>query len=311
MMEVCSKREGDWPELYANPVDLGPEPAVAVPSEDQGRQQSTRETARADAQRPLRLVGTNEISLEGGPCAVKPSVDGPESAGNALGVLAHELRNPLTGLSGMLELLLGSLQVGRPAGREEFELLETAQAEVRRLSDILSSVVEAERSGLRSLQLKCAAVDLREIVKAAVRPMLPGTHPITIECGPPGPVRVYADRHRLEQVFRNLLGNAAKYSPPASLIRLSLRRVEEGVLASVGDEGVGIPPAEAERIFERFYRASNVHGQDPGGVGLGLYLCRRIVEAHGGRIWADHRVGPGATIHVLLPTPSGDAWPDC
>jgi signal transduction histidine kinase len=288
--------------VYTDPFVLGPDLPLSVRPEDPGRTARARKKDRITQAFPRRRVDTAGGVREGDAGALAPArLDGEQNE-DMLGVLAHELRNPLTGLSGILQLVRGSLQMGKPVEMDDLELLETAQAEVGRLNAILSSVVDADRRRGQALQLERIACDLREIVKAAVRPMLRGTHPIMMESDQPGPATVYVDRHRLEQVFRNLLGNAAKYSPPDSVIRLALRRVQDGIMTSIRDDGIGIPPEEAERIFDRFYRAHNVQGQDPGGAGLGLYLCRRIVEAHGGRIWADRSIRQGATIHVLLPT---------
>ena len=102
--------------------------------------------------------------------------------------------------------------------------------------------------------------------------------------------------------MQNLLENARKYSPHATPVRVAVWQEDGEARLSVADEGIGIPPADLPRIFDRFARASNVDDRRYHGMGLGLYICRGIVEEHGGRIWVESTVGKGTTFHVALPT---------
>jgi len=111
-----------------------------------------------------------------------------------------------------------------------------------------------------------------------------------------------ADPHRMQQVLSNLVQNAIKYSPAGGEIEISLRGEDLGVLVTVSDRGIGLPPEAAESIFEPFGRASNAQRQHMPGMGLGLYIARQIVEQHGGRIWADSSgEGYGTQLHLWLP----------
>ena len=116
---------------------------------------------------------------------------------------------------------------------------------------------------------------------------------------PPDLPLVSVDDILLEQVFINLLENAAKYTPPGSPIEISAVARDGAVTVSVSDRGPGIPSGDEMRIFDKFYRASQ--GDTVGGVGLGLTICRGIIQAHGGRIWAEHRAGGGAVLRFTLP----------
>jgi signal transduction histidine kinase len=119
------------------------------------------------------------------------------------------------------------------------------------------------------------------------------------------PVSVSADPERLEQVLINLLDNAVKYSPDGPELRVRLQPKARGVLLEVSDRGIGLPPETAERIFEPFSRASNAEERQITGMGLGLYICRNIVEQHHGRIWArSEGEGSGTTMCVWLPEPN-------
>ncbi|NMP24311.1 sensor histidine kinase [Sulfobacillus harzensis] len=112
------------------------------------------------------------------------------------------------------------------------------------------------------------------------------------------------DPLRLEAVIRNLVDNAVKYSPSGSTIRIELAPHTEGLHLRVADEGLGIPSHDLPRVFDGFFRGSNLPATQ-GGMGLGLYLCRQIIERHGGRIWAESQEGRGTTFHVVLPRERG------
>jgi signal transduction histidine kinase len=112
---------------------------------------------------------------------------------------------------------------------------------------------------------------------------------------------VLGDRGRLAQVLVNLLENALKYSPMGGPVRVTLTRAGPEVLVSVSDSGIGIPADQQAHLFERFFRARNAPISGFGGLGLGLYICRHIVERHGGRIWVESEVGHGSTFRFTLP----------
>jgi len=115
------------------------------------------------------------------------------------------------------------------------------------------------------------------------------------------PLVTTADSKRIEQVLRNLLDNAIKYSPQGGTITLQAYQDEAQIVFSIKDEGIGIPAEERERIFERFHRVENEVTRRMRGAGLGLAVCRGIVEAHGGRIWVDSQAGAGSTFCFTLP----------
>jgi len=118
---------------------------------------------------------------------------------------------------------------------------------------------------------------------------------------PPDFPPVFADEERISQVLYNLLNNAVKYSPRGGTIRVGGQALDREVLVYVSDEGIGIPKEEQDHLFQRFYRVdSGLRRQTPG-VGLGLYLSRAIIEAHGGRIWVESEAGKGATFYFTLP----------
>jgi len=115
------------------------------------------------------------------------------------------------------------------------------------------------------------------------------------------PILVRMDPVRLEQVVDNLLENAAKYAPDGAATELRVWREGAEARITVADHGIGIPAEERTMVFERFFRASNAQARSDTGLGLGLYICRLIIEGHGGRIWIEETPGGGSTFHVGLP----------
>jgi signal transduction histidine kinase len=176
-------------------------------------------------------------------------------------------------------------------------------SEARRLRDLISELLDAQRLEQPGAVMARERMDLREVVDAVRTRQL--EHGIAMRVVVPAEALPSSiDRMRIEQVIDNLIENALKYSadgaPP------EIRLWEEGAEArfAVVDHGVGIPEAERARVFDRFYRASNAQGITDTGMGLGLYICGRIVEGHGGRIWVEPTAGGGSTFTVALPLAS-------
>ena len=113
--------------------------------------------------------------------------------------------------------------------------------------------------------------------------------------------RLRGDARRLQEVLQNLLDNAVQYTPPGGRITVRAARQDAQIVVSVSDTGIGIPHAEQERIFERFYRVDAARSREVGGTGLGLAIAKHLVEAHGGRLTVESEVGRGSTFSVFLP----------
>jgi signal transduction histidine kinase len=117
----------------------------------------------------------------------------------------------------------------------------------------------------------------------------------------PSPVVGRFSADRMRQVLDNLVENAIKYSPDGGEVVVSLSQADANAVLDVTDVGIGIPAGDLSHLFDRFHRGANVDDRRFQGLGLGLYICRAIVDDHGGRIWAESRIGKGTTFHVLLP----------
>ena len=135
--------------------------------------------------------------------------------------------------------------------------------------------------------------------------MVGGAKGVAIELaaasGLPSPESIEVDSNRVLQVLGNLLGNAVRHTRPGGEVTLAVKRHAEGVLFAVEDTGEGISPEDLPHVFERFYRVDRSRSRQTGGSGLGLAIARQLVEAHGGRIWAESKVGQGTTLYFSLP----------
>ena len=225
-----------------------------------------------------------------------------------LSAAAHDLRTPLTVVLGQAELLERRLARDPTAPPDAAGVARMA-SEARRLRDLISGLLDAQRLEQPGTKLDRATLDLRDLIGAVRSRQL--EHGLALEVQmPPTPVPATVDRGRVEQVLDNLIENALKYGadggPPV------LRLWEEGAEAriSVMDHGVGIPEAERDRVFDRFYRAANAQGITDTGMGLGLYICRRVVEEHGGRIWVVPTAGGGSTFTFGLPLSVPETVPE-
>ncbi|MGZ8475274.1 MAG: sensor histidine kinase [Candidatus Limnocylindria bacterium] len=216
-----------------------------------------------------------------------------------LSAAAHDLRTPLTVLLGQAELLERRLQRDPTTAIDPAGIVRIAR-ESRRLRDLVSDLLEAQRIEDVGPGVDQEPADVRELVQSSLERY--GYDGTEFESDlPDEPILVRMDPVRLEQVLDNLLENAVKYAPDGAPIQVRAWAENGEARISVVDRGIGIPESERGTVFERFVRASNAQARSDTGLGLGLYICWRIVEGHGGRIWADETPGGGSTFHVSLP----------
>ena len=176
------------------------------------------------------------------------------------------------------------------------------EEESDRLNDLINNLLDASRIQAGALQLDFAEVSLSQIAHTTIERFRTQTTRHQFETDFPADLPlVSGDERRLRQVFDNLINNAIKYSPDGGLIRLGAWNENGWVTAYVADEGIGIPRDEQNSIFERFYRVDSGLRRDTQGVGLGLFLVRAIIEAHGGQVWVESEPGQGTTFFFTLP----------
>jgi two-component system, OmpR family, sensor histidine kinase KdpD len=214
-----------------------------------------------------------------------------------LSSISHDLRTPLSAITGAVSSLLTNDRT--LAADDRHELAQVAYEEAERLNRLVGNLLEMTRLESGGIQVEKEWELLEEIVGSTLNRL--GTrlddHPIAVKLPPDLPL-VPIDSVLIEQVLLNLLDNALKYTPPGSPIELSGQARGREVVVSVADRGPGLPPGDEKRVFDKFYRAQP---KTSGGVGLGLTICRGIVEAHAGRIWAENRPSGGARFSFTLP----------
>lgn len=232
-----------------------------------------------------------------------------------LSIASHELKTPITAMSGFVQIAVRRvkrrLAAGQPAAtdwkKDEnalLEQLEVVQRQTGKLARLVDELLDVSRIESGRLELRVSDVDLPELVAEVMRRHQPMTtkHELHLDYDPDGTLDVAADRDHLEQVLNNLLGNAMKYSPEGGTINVDVTRLgDREIELRIADHGIGIQPEELARVFGLFYRSPDRLARDVGGMGLGLFITKEIVDRHQGRIWADSEVGKGTTFHVALP----------
>jgi signal transduction histidine kinase len=216
-----------------------------------------------------------------------------------LGGVAHEIRNPL----GALKLATGMIRPDQPLPPEPAvrQLVARIDRQIGRLDRMAHDFLDASRIESGHLELKVEDCDARELARVTLDLFEPAAriHPLEVSA-PDEPVRVRCDPVRIEQVLANLVSNAIKYSPPGGSVRVIVAQRPEVVVIAVADEGVGMSADDLEHVFDPFRRGAGATHAIPG-AGLGLFVARRIVEAHGGKITVESVQGAGTTFTVRLP----------
>jgi signal transduction histidine kinase len=215
-------------------------------------------------------------------------------------LVSHELRTPLTSIRGALGLVasgrLGSIP---DDGRE---MLDIAVRNTERLGRLLDDILDLERMDSGKLTLAKQPYSARGLAEQAAAAMRPMAEQASVRLRFAGPeAMVLADPYRVVQALTNLLGNAIKFSPPATTVWVTTQPRRGEVLFRVKDQGRGIPADQLEAIFGRFQQVDSSDARDKGGSGLGLAICRSIIQQHGGRIWVQSTPGEGSTFSFTLP----------
>jgi two-component system phosphate regulon sensor histidine kinase PhoR len=222
--------------------------------------------------------------------------------------VSHELRTPLTSIYGFAETLLRRDVMFGEEERRTF--MSYIASESQRLTAIVDALLNVARLDTGDLQVNIAPTDVRDVVGQVVQVVQdagPNGHQFVVDL-PAEPLGANADPEKLRQVFSILLDNALKYSPQGGTVTVGAERKRDTVEVSVADEGVGIPQADQDQIFRKFYRGTDAESRvGTGGTGLGLFIARGLVTAMGGRISVTSREGEGSTFAVELPLAAAGA----
>jgi PAS domain S-box-containing protein len=269
-----------------------------------GRVQNLELTVHTRSGKPITVLTSNEtISLNGQDHSISTLLDITERKqaeqvkDEFIGLVSHEIRTPLT-------ILMGAVGVAMSEGissEDARSMLREAMDGAESLNHIVNNLIELSRYQSDRLSLKKEPVDVAAIVANLIKKdKIPMSNYRLLMDIPEELPCVFADRVRLELILVNLLSNAVKYSAEGTEIKVSARPEGGYLTISVSDQGVGIPLEKQARLFQAFERLENTE-RPARGLGLGLLVCKRLVEAHGGKIWVQSEAGKGSTFGFTLP----------
>jgi len=217
-----------------------------------------------------------------------------------LATVTHELQTPIS----IIKAYAGTLTRDdvKWSKKTMIDKIRAIEEESDNLSNLVSKLLHTSRLESGSYSLDKLPLDLSREVRRIVKKMtiLTEIHRVYIDFPSEFPT-VQADPEKIEEVFVNLIENAIKYSPRGGKIVVKGKILGDKVLVSIADEGIGIPLRDQEQIFDRFYRVEDISTEPIRGTGLGLYICKTLIEAHGGEIWLESRIGEGSRIIFSLP----------
>jgi PAS domain S-box-containing protein len=223
-----------------------------------------------------------------------------EQRSTFISVISHELKTPISIIKGYASTLARKDAQFDAQGLQS--RLMAIEEEVDRLDKLVGNLLYASRIQANGLQMDITSLDLEHLMRSVLRRLKAKAPDVSITLSIPESLPiVMADRDRIEEVLQNLLDNAIKYSPRHPEISVSCFSTGEEVIVSIRDSGMGISVREQEQIFERFQRVGDPLARSTPGAGLGLYIARAIIEAHGGRIWVESTLREGSTFSFSLP----------
>lgn len=214
-----------------------------------------------------------------------------------IGFVAHELRNPLANVVLCNELIDETLKESNIPVAQSF--LERSQNNVLRLNKMIAELYDATKAGSGNLQLESSVFNFDEMINEAIE-TVKVLHPeYNIIVKGTANIKVHGDRYRIIQVVTNYLSNGIKYSKGTDQVELFLKHDDKSVTVAVKDNGIGIAKDQQPYIFNRFYRTEQTKNLE--GMGLGLFLCRKIINAHNGSVWVESELGKGSTFYFSIP----------
>lgn len=220
-------------------------------------------------------------------------------------MVSHELRAPLTNINGSIELMLTD---GDMESQSQRTMLRIIGEQSARLTRLVQGILNVSRIEARKLEIHPQAIDVKPLMEKVVENLRRSEDIHEFELPNGSLPLVQADPDRFEEILANLIDNAVKYSPEGGTIELSARESDGRLIISVSDPGVGIPAKELDKIFDKFHRVDRGDARTTYGHGLGLYISKRFIEAHGGDIWVESRLGKGSTFSFTLPLADPDRF---
>lgn len=215
--------------------------------------------------------------------------------------VSHELRTPMASIKGYSETLLDGALDDKSNARDFINIIHQ---DSNRLANLIDDLLDLSKIESGKMDMVFLPLEFKPIMQRTIgileQPAREKSLTITFDISDTLP-RISADDKRLSQVLLNLIDNAIKYTPPGGSIDINARDLEKLIQVNITDTGIGIPPEDISRIFERFYRVDKARSRELGGTGLGLSIVRNIVSAHGGEVWVQSEYGSGSTFSFTIP----------
>jgi PAS domain S-box-containing protein len=216
-----------------------------------------------------------------------------------IGMVSHELKTPLTSLNAIIQVANAKLKTSD----DQFlaGAMDKANTQVKRMSTMINGFLNISRLESGKILIEKSYFNIQELVGEIAEEMKLSVNSHRIGLEQCAPTEVYADRDKINSVISNLISNAVKYSAKDTTIQISCKVTQKEIVVSVSDEGIGIKPSDAGKIFDRYYRVESSNTRHISGFGIGLYLSAEIVERHGGKIWLESEPDKGSTFYFSLP----------
>jgi PAS domain S-box-containing protein len=281
--------------LFATMLEVDGEPAVLTALTDiTDRRRAEAERARL-AEENARLYADEQRARAEAERAVRLRDE-------FLSIASHELKTPLTTMLGNAELMQRRAAQQGSLNERDSRAVARFIEQIQRMNHMVSELLDVTQIAARGITIERHSIDLCELARRVVddlRPTLPA-HPLELQL-PGAPVLIDGDELRLARVVTNLVQNAGKYSPAGSVVSVRVEAHPDRATIAVADRGIGIAQADLPRLFERYFRAHSTGVAKVGGMGIGLYVVRELVELHGGSITVESEEGRGSTFTVTLP----------
>jgi PAS domain S-box-containing protein len=216
-----------------------------------------------------------------------------------ISMVSHELKTPLTSMGGYIQVL--QMRADKNCDTMSGNILSRAYMQTRKMSTMIDGFLNMKRAETGKIPINFQLFDMADLIREAEVESLATISSHRIVFAPVEYTPVKADRDKIGQVITNLINNAVKYSAPGSTINVACITVNQTAQVSVKDEGMGILPADQEKLFHRFYRVDSKQMANISGFGIGLYLCDEIIQGHCGKIWVESELGVGSTFCFSLP----------
>ena len=223
-----------------------------------------------------------------------------------LSTATHELKTPLTSIVGYVDRMLLRQDTVGPLNERQQRYMETVRNNAHRLKNLVDDLLDISRIEAGCLELSLRNLDLAQEIGESIRSLRTQFQEKQIRVSfmpsPDCPTEIWADQLRFAQVISNLLSNACKYSPAGTTVTISAGRRGDAAQIEVSDQGIGISQEDQAKLFTKFFRADNSFTREASVTGLGLYITKHLVEAHGGSIWVESKEGQGTTFSCLWPS---------